>query len=103
MVNTEVNKIAKITSQVYFAQGLLLDKQKTQIKFKNITTATACRPFAIRLRDHDDYQDDDAYPKGENNVKRQKTLECGTYLVGGSSSGQAMEQDPNLSGSSLGT
>ncbi|GJT81730.1 hypothetical protein Tco_1056072 [Tanacetum coccineum] len=147
MVNTEVNKIAKITSQVYFAQGLLLDKQKTQVndaianhipsqfdsllrnymsnnilrvhptqtakatareqqyqlymtmKDNNITTATACRPFAIRLRDHDDYQDDDAYPKGENNVKRQKTLECGTYLVGESSSGQAMEQDPNLSGS----
>ncbi|GJS82114.1 hypothetical protein Tco_0748655 [Tanacetum coccineum] len=31
MVNTEVNKIAKITSQVYFSQGLLLDKQKTQV------------------------------------------------------------------------
>nr|GEW21214.1 hypothetical protein [Tanacetum cinerariifolium] len=31
-----------------------------KIKFEQITTTTACRPFATPLRDHDDYQDDDA-------------------------------------------
>ncbi|GKE57940.1 hypothetical protein Tco_1497125, partial [Tanacetum coccineum] len=72
-----------------------------KIKFEKITTATACRPSAIRPRDHDDYQDDDARPEGENSVKRQKTSEHGTYSLGEMSYGQAMEQEPNSSG--LGT
>ncbi|GJS67474.1 hypothetical protein Tco_0682038 [Tanacetum coccineum] len=62
-----------------------------KIKFEKITTATACRPSAIRPRDHDDYQDDDARPEGENSAKRQKTSEDGTYSLGEMSSGQAME------------
>nr|GEY91455.1 hypothetical protein [Tanacetum cinerariifolium] len=41
-----------------------------KIKFEWITTATAYRSSAIRLRDHEDYQDDDACPEGENNAKR---------------------------------
>ncbi|GJZ73012.1 hypothetical protein Tco_0637158 [Tanacetum coccineum] len=70
-----------------------------KIKFEKITTATACRPSAIRPRDHDDYQDDDARPEGENSAKRQKTFKHEIYSLGESSSGQAMEQDPNPSGS----
>ncbi|GKG23995.1 hypothetical protein Tco_0392031, partial [Tanacetum coccineum] len=38
--------------------------------FEGITAATACRPSAIRPRDHDDYQDDNARPEAENSVKR---------------------------------
>ncbi|GJY26914.1 hypothetical protein Tco_0401640 [Tanacetum coccineum] len=48
---------------------------------------------------HDDYQDDDARPERESSAKRQKTSKHGTYSLGESSSGQAMEQDPNPSGS----
>ncbi|GJR70382.1 hypothetical protein Tco_0016447 [Tanacetum coccineum] len=40
------------------------------LQFEGITAATACRPSAIRPRDHDDYQDDNARPEGENSVKR---------------------------------
>ncbi|GJW46442.1 hypothetical protein Tco_0078088 [Tanacetum coccineum] len=138
MVNKEVNKISKTTVPVYVAEGLLLERQKTQadvaamiveaikkernnlcaeiilqvsdaitnhippqIKFEKITTATACRPSAIHPRDHDDYQDDDARPEGENSTKKQKMSKHGTYLLGESSSRQAMEQEPNPSG--LGT
>ncbi|GKB40057.1 hypothetical protein Tco_0884999 [Tanacetum coccineum] len=128
LVNKEVNKIAKTTVLIYVAEGLLLERQKTQadvaamiaeaiqkerdnlhaevilhvngaianhippqIKFEKFTTTTACRPSTIRQRDHDDYQDDDARPEGENNIKRQKTSEHGSYSLGESSSGQAME------------
>ncbi|GKD44760.1 hypothetical protein Tco_1269405, partial [Tanacetum coccineum] len=70
-----------------------------KIKFEGITVATACHLSAIRSRDYDNYQDDDARPEGENSAKRQKTSEYGTYSVGESSSGQAMDQDPNPSGS----
>ncbi|GKA52347.1 hypothetical protein Tco_0745543 [Tanacetum coccineum] len=51
-------------------------------QFEGITFATACRPSAIRTRDHDDYQDDDARPEGESSAKRYKTFEYGTYSVG---------------------
>ncbi|GJU20320.1 hypothetical protein Tco_1153662 [Tanacetum coccineum] len=70
-------------------------------QFEGIIAATAYRPSTICLRDHDDYQDDDARPEGENSAKRQKTSEHGTYSVGESSSGQAIDHDQNLSG--LGT
>nr|GEX07312.1 hypothetical protein [Tanacetum cinerariifolium] len=70
-----------------------------KIKFEGITATTSCRPSVILPRDHDNYQDDDARPKEENSVKRQKTSEHGTYSVGESSSGQAMDQDQNPSGS----
>nr|GEY43130.1 hypothetical protein [Tanacetum cinerariifolium] len=72
-----------------------------KIKFEKITTATACRPSAIRPRDHEDYQDDDARPKGDNSAKRQKMFKHGTYSFGELSFGQVMKQEPNLSG--LGT
>nr|GFC97317.1 hypothetical protein [Tanacetum cinerariifolium] len=105
---------------IYIAEGLLLERQKTQsdvavmiveaiqkehenfraeIKFKKITTTTACRTSAIRPRDHDDYQDDDAHHEGENSTKRHKVSEHETYSLGESSSGQAMEQEPNPLGS----
>ncbi|GKC01057.1 hypothetical protein Tco_0987193 [Tanacetum coccineum] len=89
MVNKEINKIAKTTVPVYMErENLWVEKQdlsiwlSLKIKFENITNVAACRPFAIRLRDHDDYQDDDARPEGENSTKRQKTLEQGTYHAG---------------------
>ncbi|GJX33355.1 hypothetical protein Tco_0243210, partial [Tanacetum coccineum] len=54
---------------------------------------------AIRPRDQDDPHDD-AHPKGENNTKRQKTSEHGTYIFRESSSGQANESElgPSRSG-----
>ncbi|GJV49844.1 hypothetical protein Tco_1440056 [Tanacetum coccineum] len=75
-----------------------LQKKDLPIWFEGITFATACRPSVIRTRDHDDYQDDDARPEGEISAKRYKTFEYGTYSVGESSSGQAMDQDRNPSG-----
>ncbi|GKE05684.1 hypothetical protein Tco_1397702, partial [Tanacetum coccineum] len=47
-----------------------------------ITGATTCRPSAICIRDHDDYQDDNARPEGKSSAKRQKTSEYGTHSVG---------------------
>ncbi|GKA51106.1 hypothetical protein Tco_0744302 [Tanacetum coccineum] len=35
-----------------------------KIKFEKITTTTSCQTYAIRPRDHDDNQDDDAPPEG---------------------------------------
>ncbi|GJR17755.1 hypothetical protein Tco_0966282 [Tanacetum coccineum] len=71
-----------------------------KIKFEKIKTATPCRPSAIHPRDHEDHQDDDAYPERESSAKRHKTSELGTYSMGKSSSGHAMkqEQEPNMSG-----
>ncbi|GJS39905.1 hypothetical protein Tco_0564948 [Tanacetum coccineum] len=40
---------------------------------------TSCRPSAILPRDQDDPHDD-AHPEGENDAKRQKTSEHGTYV-----------------------
>ncbi|GJU97619.1 hypothetical protein Tco_1326890, partial [Tanacetum coccineum] len=57
---------------------------------------TACRPSAVRLRDQDDPHDD-AYPKGENSVKRQKTSEYEAYVSGESSSGQVNVEEPSPS------
>ncbi|GJR83437.1 hypothetical protein Tco_0154222 [Tanacetum coccineum] len=75
----------------------------SQIKFEKIIIDTSCRPFAILPRDHEDHQDNDAHPEGESNAKRQNTIEHGTYLMGESSFGYAMEQEhePNLSGSEI--
>nr|GFB01698.1 hypothetical protein [Tanacetum cinerariifolium] len=34
--------------------------------FEGITATTACHLSAIRIRDHDNYQDDDARPEGKS-------------------------------------
>ncbi|GKA86995.1 hypothetical protein Tco_0808706 [Tanacetum coccineum] len=158
----KVHKIAKTIVPIYVAEGLLLERQKTQadvaamiakaiqkehdnlrtevISQVNDVIANHIPPHVysflryymskkhlhviqnlpkptyvltaqdlqhqlyLMMRDdeqlyHDDYQDDDAHPEGESSVKRQKTSKHGTYSLGESSSGQAMEQDPNPSGS----
>nr|GEU64651.1 probable aldo-keto reductase 2 [Tanacetum cinerariifolium] len=92
MVGDRVNEIAKKTAPLYVAEGLLLDKQKTQADVAAMITEAIT--VAIHPRDHADHQDD-AYPEGENSAKRQKTSEHGTYIVGESSSEQAMDQEPN--------
>ncbi|GKC30823.1 hypothetical protein Tco_1038117 [Tanacetum coccineum] len=86
MVNREVNKIAKMIVPIYIAEGLLLERQKTQsdvaairIKFEKITIATACRLSATRPRDHDDYQENDAHPEGESNEFDAWMEDVGTY------------------------
>ncbi|GJZ22549.1 hypothetical protein Tco_0559588 [Tanacetum coccineum] len=71
-----------------------------KIKFEGLDASnTPCRFSAIRPRDQDDPHDD-AYPEGENNAKRQKTSEHGTYVFRESSSGQANESElgPSTSG-----
>nr|GEZ60793.1 hypothetical protein [Tanacetum cinerariifolium] len=57
---------------------------------------TPCRPSAVCPRDQDDCHDD-AYLEGENDTKRQKTSEHGTYVSGESSSGQDNESEPGPS------
>ncbi|GJS66164.1 hypothetical protein Tco_0680728 [Tanacetum coccineum] len=57
---------------------------------------TPCIPFAVHPRDQDDPYDD-AHPEGENDAKRQKTFEHGTYVFGESSSGQDNKSEPGLS------
>ncbi|GJT52406.1 hypothetical protein Tco_0978563 [Tanacetum coccineum] len=70
------------------------------MKFKNLQVPqTTCRPSVIRPRDQDDPHDD-AHPKGENSVKRQKTSEYEAYVSGESSSGQVNKEErgPSTSG-----
>ncbi|GJT46693.1 hypothetical protein Tco_0955408 [Tanacetum coccineum] len=163
MVGERVKEIAQKIVLLYVAEGLLLDKQKTQadvaamiakavdsflrdymsnnilhvhltqahastaqdlqylmikdneklrnlsiwwslkIKFDKLAPVVApCRTAAIRLRDHDDHQDD-AHLKGENSAKRQKMSTHGTYTVGESSLEQPMEQEQEPNPSSSGT
>ncbi|GJS54244.1 hypothetical protein Tco_0627606 [Tanacetum coccineum] len=59
IVNREVNKIAKTIVNDVVANHIPL-----QIKFKKITIANPCRTSAIRPRDHEDHQDDDARLEG---------------------------------------
>ncbi|GKG45881.1 hypothetical protein Tco_0498327, partial [Tanacetum coccineum] len=42
---------------------------------------------------------DNAHPKGDNSAKRYKISEHGTYTIGESLSEQAMDTEPNPSGS----
>ncbi|GJU62504.1 hypothetical protein Tco_1244339 [Tanacetum coccineum] len=68
-----------------------------KIKFERLQVATtSCIPSVFCLRDQEDPHDD-AHPKGENNAKRQKTSEYGTFEIGGSSSGQDYESKPGPS------
>nr|GFC21340.1 hypothetical protein [Tanacetum cinerariifolium] len=53
-------------------------------------------PSAVRLRDKDDPHDD-AYPEGENDAKRQKTFEHGTFVFGELSSSQDYKSEPRPS------
>ncbi|GKE41669.1 hypothetical protein Tco_1468953, partial [Tanacetum coccineum] len=63
---------------------------QTQVSLHVATTPS--RPFAVRPREQDDPHDD-AHPKGENNAKRQKISEYGTFETGGSSSSQDYESE----------
>ncbi|GJS44113.1 hypothetical protein Tco_0569156 [Tanacetum coccineum] len=66
-------------------------------KFERLYVSdTPCIPSVIRLIDQDDPHDD-AHPEGENDAKRQKTSEHGTYVFGESSSGQDNENEPGPS------
>nr|GFA69975.1 hypothetical protein [Tanacetum cinerariifolium] len=63
-------------------------------KYKKLHVSdTPCRPSVVRPRDQVDPHDD-AYNKGENSEKRQKTTEHKTYVFGESSSGQVNESEP---------
>nr|GFA33961.1 hypothetical protein [Tanacetum cinerariifolium]GFA49071.1 hypothetical protein [Tanacetum cinerariifolium] len=69
----------------------------TQVQFERLHVSnTPCRSSAVCLRDQDDPHDD-AYPKGENSVKRQKMTEYGTYAFGELSSGKVNESEPGPS------
>ncbi|GKC94856.1 hypothetical protein Tco_1160298 [Tanacetum coccineum] len=88
---------AKITLQVTNAIANIIPPQ---IKFeKPAPSATPYKTTDVRTRDHKDHHDDDAHPEGESGAKRHKMSEHGIYLVGKSSSEQAMDQEPNLLGS----
>ncbi|GJX62075.1 hypothetical protein Tco_0294975 [Tanacetum coccineum] len=88
MIGDRVNEISKKTVPLYVDEGLLLDKQITQvdvaamiadaIKFER-PAATSCRTAAIRPTDHDDHQDD-AHPEGRI-VRRGKKREEHQYHV----------------------
>ncbi|GJR03439.1 hypothetical protein Tco_0526423 [Tanacetum coccineum] len=72
-----------------------------KIKFKLLATPAAapCQVIVVRTSDHEDHHDDDARPEGERSLKRQKTSEHDTYLVGESSSEQLIDKEPNPSNS----
>nr|GEV05719.1 transposase, MuDR [Tanacetum cinerariifolium] len=57
---------------------------------------TPCIPSVIRLRDQDDPHDD-AHSEEENNAKRQKTYEHGTFMFRESSSSQDFKSKPGPS------
>ncbi|GKB00553.1 hypothetical protein Tco_0828546 [Tanacetum coccineum] len=103
MVNKEVNKIAKMFIPIYVVEGLLLERQKTQADIATMIVE------AIQ-KEHDNLRAEvishvnDAIAnhiplQEESSVKRHKISEHGTYSLGESSSGQAMEQEQNPSGS----
>ncbi|GKD26981.1 hypothetical protein Tco_1233195, partial [Tanacetum coccineum] len=120
MVCDQVNEILKKIVLLYVVKGLLLDKQKTQADVAALIAEAVQKERenlhaeitllvnnaitnSIPSQDdekfyHDDHHDD-ARPEGENSVKRQKTSEHRTYSVGESSFEQAMDQEPNPSGS----
>ncbi|GKB67973.1 hypothetical protein Tco_0929385 [Tanacetum coccineum] len=85
---------AKISSQIQKAIDNQIPSQVyASMKFESLQVLqTTCRPSAVRLRDQDDPHDD-AHPKGENIVKRQKTSEYEAYVSGESSSGQVNEKE----------
>ncbi|GJV51830.1 hypothetical protein Tco_1447571 [Tanacetum coccineum] len=76
----------------------ILHVRPTQVA---VSSARDLQTVIVRTRDHEDHLNDDSRPEGESNAKRQKISEYGTYSVSGSSSEQAMDQEPNPSG--LGT
>ncbi|GKC97653.1 hypothetical protein Tco_1167928 [Tanacetum coccineum] len=128
MVNKEVNKIAKTTVPIYVAIGLLLERQKIQddvaamiskaiqkdrdnlyaevISQVNDAIANQIPPQVDSLlRDYMSNNTLHVHPTQTAKVnaqdlyvKRQKISKHGTYSLRESSSGQAMEQEPNLSG-----
>ncbi|GJR20945.1 hypothetical protein Tco_0969472 [Tanacetum coccineum] len=79
------NLRAKISSQIHNA---IINHIPSQVD----ASVRSYIPSAIRPRDRDDPHDD-AHPKGENSVKRQKTSEYETYVFGESSSGQVNESE----------
>ncbi|GJW70223.1 hypothetical protein Tco_0127140 [Tanacetum coccineum] len=107
MVYSRVKEVTKTTVLVYVVDGLILERQKMQVDVTQMvdsfvrsymshyilhghpTQASQAsvqeQSFVICLRDQDDPYDD-AHPEGENNAKRQKTSEHGTYVFRESSS-----------------
>nr|GEZ84984.1 hypothetical protein [Tanacetum cinerariifolium] len=81
MVSKEVNKIDKTSVLIYVAEGLLLERQKTQ------ADVAAMIAKAIK-KEHDNLH-----------AERHKTFEHGTYSLGESSFGQGMDQDQDPPGS----
>ncbi|GJT67102.1 retrovirus-related pol polyprotein from transposon TNT 1-94 [Tanacetum coccineum] len=106
MVGDRVNEIAKKTVPIYVAEGLLLDKQKTQANIavmivkvdsllrnymsNNIiyvhptqALASSAQDLQYQLtadicrRDHDDHHDN-AHPEGDNSAKRKERLSLPT-------------------------
>nr|GEV06061.1 putative reverse transcriptase domain-containing protein [Tanacetum cinerariifolium] len=64
-----------------------------QMKFERLQVPqTTCRTLVVRPRDQDNPHDD-AHLEGENNAKRQNTLEYGAYASEESSSRQDNEQE----------
>ncbi|GKC04069.1 hypothetical protein Tco_0995679 [Tanacetum coccineum] len=95
MVDSRVNEIAKKT----VPDICVLESARVDSFLRNYMSNNIPHVHPTQAADHKDHHDDDARPEGESSAKRQKTSEHGTYLVGESSSEQAMDQEPNPSSS----
>ncbi|GKE65700.1 hypothetical protein Tco_1519861, partial [Tanacetum coccineum] len=66
---------------------------------KPIPLIEPCKVAVVYTRDHEDHHYDDARPEEESSARRQKTSKHGMYIVGESSSSQAMDEStPSGSG-----
>nr|GEX53887.1 hypothetical protein [Tanacetum cinerariifolium] len=119
MVNERVKELTKKQVSLYVAEGLIMEREKSQTDVakmiadsiqqerENLRAEISSQitdsitnhipsPSVVRLRDQDDPHDD-AHPEGENDAKRQKTSEHGTFVSRESSSGQDYESEPGPS------
>nr|GEZ83924.1 hypothetical protein [Tanacetum cinerariifolium] len=94
MIDDQVKELTKTQVPIYVAQGLIMERQQSQ---KEVDSSVRNYiPSPVRPRDQDDPQDD-AYPEGENDTKRQKTFEHGTFVSGESLYGQDYKSEPGPS------
>ncbi|GKD12352.1 hypothetical protein Tco_1196759 [Tanacetum coccineum] len=111
LVDECIKKILKTRVPLHVAQGLILEREKSQADVEKIIVDAIQKErenlrleISSQLNDAIAIQDDphdDAHPEGENSAKRHKTSEHGTFELGGSSSGQVYESELGSSTSSI--
>ncbi|GJY45313.1 hypothetical protein Tco_0434376 [Tanacetum coccineum] len=106
MVDDHVKELTKTRVPIYVAQGLIMERQQSQANVAKMIADAIQQEHKNLLAEipsqiNNDDPHDDVHPKGENNAKRQKTSEHGTYVFRESSYGQDNESELGPSTSEL--